>query len=51
MACLGFVTFLPLRPLFSLPLFIACISVLTCLPAALPYFLPEDFFLVAIDKL
>jgi hypothetical protein len=26
MACFGFVTFLPLRPDFSLPRFIACIS-------------------------
>ena len=33
-ACFGFVTFLPLRPLFSVPRFISRISVPTCLPAA-----------------
>lgn len=48
MACLGFVTFLPLRPLFSLPLFISCISRSTFLPALGLYLRPvlffEDFF-------
>jgi len=54
MACFGFVTFLPLRPDFSLPRFISCISVSTFLPADgeylrlddffAPYFLPLDFF-------
>jgi hypothetical protein len=34
MACLGLVTFLPLRPLFRVPCFISRISVSTCLPAA-----------------
>jgi hypothetical protein len=45
-ACLRLVTFLPLRPLFSLPRFISCISCFTCLPAAGPYFLLEDFLLL-----
>ena len=49
MACLGLVTFLPERPLFSFPFFISRISVSTCLPAAGPYwrvelFFAEDFF-------
>jgi hypothetical protein len=43
MACFGFVTFFPLRPLFSLPSCISCISVWTCLPAAGPNF-RVDFF-------
>jgi len=43
-ACLGFVTFLPLRPDLSLPRFISCISVSTFLPAEGEYFRPEDFF-------
>jgi len=43
MACLGLVTFLPLRPLLSLPAFISRISVSTCLPAAGLY-LRVDFF-------
>jgi hypothetical protein len=38
------VTFLPLRPLFSFPLCISCISVSTCFPALGLYFRPEDFF-------
>ena len=37
-ACLGDVTFLPLRPLFSFPSFISCIAVSTFLPAAFEYF-------------
>ena len=53
MACLGFVTFLPERPLFRVPFFISRISVSTCLPAAGLYlrvaaffvdFFAEDFF-------
>src|SRR5580698_4422302 len=43
MACLRLVTFLPLRPLFSLPRFSSCISVSTCLPAEGLY-LRVDFF-------
>lgn len=43
-ACLGFVTFLPLRPDFSLPFFISLISVSTFLPAEGEYLRPEDFF-------
>lgn len=46
MACLRLVTFLPLRPLFSLPRFISCISCFTSLPADGLYFLPEDFLLL-----
>jgi hypothetical protein len=42
-ACFGFVTFLPLRPLFNLPRFISRISVSTCLPAEGLYF-RVDFF-------
>jgi hypothetical protein len=45
MACLGFVTFLPLRPDLSCPFFIARISVSTLLPAAEEY-LRDDFFAV-----
>jgi hypothetical protein len=48
MACLGLVTFFPLRPLLSLPFFIAFISVSTLLPAAGEYlrldFLVAEFF-------
>jgi len=43
-ACLGLVTFLPLRPDLSLPFFISLISVSTFLPAEGEYFRPEDFF-------
>src|SRR3954468_16611911 len=43
-ACLGFVTFLPLRPDLSLPSFISRISVSTFLLAEGEYFRPEDFF-------
>lgn len=42
-ACLRLVTFLPLRPLFSLPLFISCISRSTFLPAEGLYLLELDF--------
>ena len=55
MACFLLLTFLPL-PLFSLPFFIAFISVSTLLPAALLYFrvlFLLDFlvaFLVAIES-
>jgi hypothetical protein len=41
MACLGFVTFLPLRPLCSLPRLNSCISRFTSSPALGLYFLPE----------
>ncbi len=44
-ACLRLVTFLPLRPLFNLPFFIAFISRSTSLPADGLYFRDElDFF-------
>ncbi len=46
-ACFGFVTFFPLRPLFSLPCFIAFISRSTLLPAAGLYFRVELDFLAA----
>jgi hypothetical protein len=50
MACFGFVTFLPLRPLFNLPRFISCISVSTCFAAEGPYLRVDLFaaFFVAI---
>jgi hypothetical protein len=44
MACFGFVTFFPLRPLLSLPSFIAFISVSTSLLAAGEYFRVDEFF-------
>lgn len=44
-ACLGLVTFFPLRPLFSLPRFISCISRSTSLLAEGLYFLELDFLL------
>jgi hypothetical protein len=45
MACLGFVTFFPLRPDFSLPCFISRISRSTALPAAGLYLRElDDFF-------
>jgi hypothetical protein len=47
MACLRLVTFLPLRPLFNFPSFIACISVSTYSPAEGPYLRVDflaDFF-------
>ena len=44
MACFGFVTFLPLRPDFSFPRFISCISRSTFLPAEGEYFRLDDFF-------
>jgi len=44
MACFGFVTFLPLRPDFNLPCFMARISRSTSLPADGEYLRPEDFF-------
>lgn len=43
MACLRLVTFLPLRPLFSLPRFIAFISRSTDFPAFGLYLRPDDF--------
>src|ERR1035437_1582800 len=47
MACFGFVTVLPLRPLFSLPCFIAFISRSTLLPAARLYLRVDELFLAA----
>ena len=44
MACLGLVTFLPLRPDFNLPRFISCISRSTSFPADGEYLRREDFF-------
>ena len=44
MACFGFVTFLPLRPDFSLPCFISRISLSTFLLADGEYLRLEDFF-------
>jgi hypothetical protein len=49
MACFLLVTFLPLRPLFNFPCFIARISLSTLSPAAGEYLrddllLPVDFF-------
>lgn len=53
-ACLGLVTFLPLRPLLSLPRFISCISSRTFSCAFGPYFLPPEdlleLFFVAIQN-
>jgi hypothetical protein len=43
MACFGLVTFLPLRPDFSLPCFMARISLSTSLPAEGEYLRPDDF--------
>ena len=43
MACFLLVTFLPLRPLLSLPRFMACISVSTFFPADGEYLREEDF--------
>ena len=43
-ACLRLLTFLPLRPDFSLPRFISCISRSTLLPAEGEYLRPDDFF-------
>jgi hypothetical protein len=43
-ACFGFVTFLPLRPDFSFPSFIALISRSTDLEALGLYFRPLDVF-------
>jgi hypothetical protein len=49
-ACLRLVTFLPLRPLFSVPFFLRRIADSTRLLAALPYFLPPDFFRAAMTN-
>ena len=43
-ACLRLVTFFPLRPLFSVPLFFSRIARSTLLPASGLYFLPADDF-------
>jgi hypothetical protein len=48
MACFGFVTFLPLRPLFSLPRLNSCISRSTDFEAFGLYFRLEDFFLAML---
>jgi len=55
-ACLRLVTFLPLRPLFSVPCFFSCMARLTFLPAFGLYFLPpedlcDEDFLVGMDIL
>ena len=55
MACFWLFTFFPLRPLFSLPRFISCISSWTFRCAFGPYFLPpedlrEDEPLVAMEQ-
>lgn len=44
MACFGFVTFLPERPMRSCPCFISCISSRTSSLALGPYLRAEDFF-------
>jgi hypothetical protein len=49
-ACLRLVTFFPLRPLLSVPFFFRRIADSTRLPAALPYFLPPDFFRAAMTN-
>ena len=46
MACLGSVTFLPLRPLLSVPFFISFISVSTFFEADGEYLRVDDFFAV-----
>jgi hypothetical protein len=51
MACLRLVTFFPLRPLFSVPFFFSCITRATFFCALGPYFLPDDFFFVAMNRL
>src|SRR3569833_1327050 len=50
MACLRLFTLPPLPPLplFNVPFFRRCIALFTRLLAALPYFLPPDFFLAAM---
>jgi hypothetical protein len=48
MACLRLVTFFLLRPLFSLPFFMARISRSTAFPALGLYLRPLDFFLVGM---
>jgi len=42
MACLRLVTFLPLRPLLSVPFFFSCIARFTLLLAFAPYFRPPE---------
>ena len=49
-ACLRLVTFFPLRPLFSVPLFFSRITFSTFFPAFGLYFLPDDFFFAAIER-
>ncbi|HVT99262.1 MAG TPA: hypothetical protein VHE33_17300 [Acidobacteriaceae bacterium] len=48
-ACLRLVTFLPLRPLLSLPVFFSRITRATFFCAFGPYFLPDDFFFAAMQ--
>jgi hypothetical protein len=48
-ACLRLFTFLPLRPLFSLPRFIACISRFTDFPAFGLYLRRDDDFFRLLD--
>jgi hypothetical protein len=53
MACLRLVTFFPLRPLLSLPRFMARISLSTLFPAEgeyfrVDFFLPADFFFAVL---
>jgi hypothetical protein len=47
---LRLVTFLPLRPLRSVPFFLRRIADSTRLLAAFPYFLPPDFFRAAMTN-
>jgi len=50
-ACFGLVTFLPLRPDFNLPRFIACISRCTSFPAEGEYLRLDDFFELDLREL
>jgi hypothetical protein len=51
MACFGFVTFLPLRPDFSLPFFISRISLSTFFPADGEYLRRDDFWAAVLRAL
>src|SRR5688500_12451006 len=48
-ACLREVTFFPLRPLLSLPLFISCIVSSTFSPALFEYFAIKKFLRLVIE--
>ena len=48
-ACFRLVTFFPLRPLFSVPLFFSRMTRSTFSPAFGPYLLPDDFFFVGMQ--